>query len=368
MVDLVGQHLKIKSEIDSAIGEVINSGQFIKGPIVSSFENKLANYLNVKHVISCANGTDALQVALMAMDLEKGDEVILPAFTYPATIEVVALLNLTPVLVDVNLDSFNICIESLQQSISPKTKVIIPVHLFGQGADMNSILTIANEYGIKIIEDNAQALGASMMVDGYGNRKSGTIGDIGITSFFPTKNLGCLGDGGAIFTNDDKIAQKLRMICNHGQIKKYYHEIIGVNSRLDALQAAVLNIKLDYLDAYIETKKSTAKRYNEAFDSIDEIEIPYQVAYSDHTYHQYTIQVKDRDTLKEYLNKRGIPSIIYYPLSLHKQEAYKNLVKVLGSLSNSELLSQSVLSIPIHTELSQKEQNYIIDSIKTNHN
>lgn len=366
MVDLAGQYQKIKVEVNSAIQHVIDSAQFIKGPSVSSFENKLAEYLDVKHVISCANGTDALQVAMMALDLEEGDEIILPAFTYPATVEVVALLKLKPVLVDVDVDTFNISVDGIREAISDKTKVILPVHLYGQSAEMNSILEIAKQHKLKIIEDNAQALGTTMHLDSSKTVKTGTIGDIGTTSFFPTKNLGCYGDGGALFTNDDNLAQKIRMICNHGQEKKYYHKCIGVNSRLDTIQAAILEKKLIHLDEYIQTKKIIAKRYDTAFEQIENIVVPYNANYSTHTNHQYTIQVSrgNRDDLKEHLKSKGIPSVVYYPLPLHKQEAYKNIVKQSGSLINSEKMSQQVLSLPVHTELSSSQQDYIIDVVK----
>lgn len=367
MVDLVGQYKKIKSEIDASILDVVATGQFIKGPAVGAFEEALGEYLNVNHVISCANGTDALQVALMALDLEIGAEVILPAFTYPATVEVVALLKLKPVLVDVDIDTFNMSIESLKQAITEKTKVIIAVHLFGQSANMEEIMTIANANNIKVIEDNAQATGTSAKGVDALIAKTGTIGHIGTTSFFPTKNLGCYGDGGAIFTTNKELAERIRMICNHGQEKKYYHSIIGVNSRLDSIQAAILIAKLGYLDQHTEKKNAIALLYDNAFREMSLIEIPKRASYSSHSFHQYTIKVKDqkRDSLKKHLNMQGIPSMVYYPLPIHQQKAYASIVSQATALNNSETLSEQVLSLPIHTELDTKEQEYIIEHVKS---
>ena len=366
MVDLVAQYHHIKSEIDVAIQSVVDRGQFINGPAVKDFELSLAKYLDVKHVIGCANGTDALQVALMALNLDEGDEVILPAFTYPATVEVVALLKLKPILVDVQPGTFNLDINHLKSTITAKTKVIIPVHLFGQCADMESIISIADERGIKIIEDNAQALGSSFLFSDNVVKNSGTMGDLGTTSFFPTKNLGCFGDGGAIMTNDDELASKVRMICNHGQQKKYHHSIIGVNSRLDSIQAAVLNTKLVQLDHYISKRQNTADIYNSAFEEIDGLAIPKRPYYSTHTYHQYTLRVADhkREALKKHLNSKGIPSMVYYPLPIHKQIAYTEIVEYSGTLEQSEKLCMEVISLPMHTELTSADQEYIIDTIK----
>jgi len=366
MVDLVGQYHHIKSEIDAAIQSVVDRGHFINGPAVKDFELSLAKYLDVKHVIGCASGTDALQVALMALNLEEGDEVILPAFTYPATVEVVALLKLKPVLVDVQLETYNLDINHLNRTISNKTKVIIPVHLFGQCADMESIISIADEHGIIIIEDNAQALGSSFLFSDDVVNKSGTMGNLGTTSFFPTKNLGCFGDGGAIMTNDDELANKVRMICNHGQQKKYHHSIIGVNSRLDSIQAAVLNTKLVHLEHYISKRQNAADIYDIAFEEIDGLFIPKRSYWSTHTFHQYTLRVVDhkRDALKKLLDAKGIPSIIYYPLPIHKQIAYADIVAYSGILEQSEKLCKEVISLPIHTELTSADQEYIIDTIK----
>ena len=365
MVDLVGQYHNIKSEIDTAIQNVLDSAHFIKGPPVLSFEEKLAEYLEVKHVISCANGTDALQVALMALNLDEGDEVILPAFTYPATVEVVALLKLRPVLVDVDKDTFNISIPGITDAISEKTKVIVPVHLFGQCADLESIKNIAQKHNIKIIEDSAQSIGTTFTFSDGSKKKAGSIGDIGTTSFFPTKNLGCFGDGGAIFTDDDELAVRIRMICNHGQVKKYHHSIIGVNSRLDTIQAAVLETKLKHLDKYIQIKQDIALKYDEAFSQNDSILIPSRVINSTHSFHQYTIKVKDelRDPLKQYLYSKGIPSMVYYPLPIHEQEAYTAIVKQTGALENSKQLCKEVISLPIHTELKVANQKYIFNTI-----
>ena len=366
MVDLVAQYHHIKSEIDVAIQSVVDRGQFINGPAVKDFELSLAKYLDVKHVIGCANGTDALQVALMALNLDEGDEVILPAFTYPATVEVVALLKLKPILVDVQPGTFNLDINHLKSTITAKTKVIIPVHLFGQCADMESIISIADERGIKIIEDNAQALGSSFLFSDNVVKYSGTMGDLGTTSFFPTKNLGCFGDGGAIMTNDDDLASKVRMICNHGQQKKYHHSIIGVNSRLDSIQAAVLNTKLVQLDHYISKRQNTADIYDRAFEEIDGLAIPKRSYYSTHTFHQYTLRVADhkREALKKHLNSKGIPSMVYYPLPIHKQIAYTEIVEYSGTLEQSEKLCMEVISLPMHTELTSADQEYIIDTIK----
>ena len=367
MVDLVGQYHHIKNEIDAAIQSVVDRGHFINGPAVKDFEDSLAKYLDIKHVIGCANGTDALQVALMALDLKTGDEVILPAFTYPATVEVVALLKLKPVLVDVQPGTFNLDIHHFKRSITTKTKAIIPVHLFGQCADMESIKSIADEQGIKIIEDTAQAIGSSFLFTDDIENKAGSMGDIGTISFFPTKNLGCFGDGGALMTNDDDLASKVRMICNHGQQKKYHHSIIGMNSRLDSIQAAILNTKLEHLDHYISKRQNAADIYDIAFEEIEGLAIPKRSYWSTHTFHQYTLRVADhkRDALKKHLYSNGIPSMVYYPLPIHKQIAYADIVSYSGTLEQSEKLCEEVISLPIHTELTSVEQDYIIDTIKS---
>ena len=366
MVDLKGQYLKIKDEIDNAISEVINSTAFINGQAVKDFSKNLANYLGVKNVIPCGNGTDALQIALMSLDLEPGDEVIVPAFTYVATAEVVGLLRLVPVLVDVDFETFNIQIENLEKALTPKTKAIVPVHLFGQCANMEEIMNFARKHNLYVIEDNAQAIGADYVFSDETVKKSGTIGDIGCTSFFPSKNLGCYGDGGAIFTNNDKLAEKIRMIANHGQKKKYYHSVIGVNSRLDSIQAAILNVKLKYLDEYGKARFNAAMYYSEQLAQIKELQVPQLSKFSTHVFHQYTLIVKNgkRDELKEYLNSQGIPANIYYPLPLNEQEAFKSICKTPLSLKNTYELCKSVLSLPMHTELTEEQQNFIVKKIK----
>jgi dTDP-4-amino-4,6-dideoxygalactose transaminase len=356
MVDLKGQYLRIKEEVDSAVLDVINSTRFIKGPVVKKFEENLAKYLGVKHVIGCANGTDALQVAMMALDLKPGDEVIVPAFTYVATAEVIALLGLTPVMVDVNLNDFNIMIEGLEDMITERTKAIVPVHLFGQSADMDSIIELAKKHNLHVIEDSAQSIGAS-----YKGQKSGTIGHIGCTSFFPSKNLGCMGDGGAIFTNDDDLAAKIRMLANHGQAKQYHHTKIGVNSRLDAIQAAILDVKLNYLDEYAAARQEAASRYDTLLKD-SEFEIPYRNPDSDHVFHQYTLKSTRRDEIRAGLTEKGIPHNVYYPIPLYKQKAFEKYSTGIN-LENTEQLCQSVLSLPMHTELTAQQQEYIVNQL-----
>ena len=362
-INLKSQYLEIEDEIKTAIESVIQASDFINGSKVSSFEHALEEYLSIKHAIGCASGTDALQVALMALDLNDGDEVIVPSFTYAAAIEVILLLRLTPVLVDVSLDTFTINCDEIVKAITTKTKVIMPVHLYGLACDMDSIMKIAEEHNLTVIEDNAQAIGTDVIYKGS-KRKTGTIGNVGCTSFFPTKNLGCYGDGGAITTNNTILADKIRMICNHGQTKKYYHQMVGVNSRLDTLQAAILEVKLKHLERWQSKKTDLAERYNEKLNSIPQIQIPQNVNYSSHVYHQYTLRVLDgrRDELKTYLDNQNISSTIYYPVPAHQQEAYKKLVKA-GEMSCSEQLASEVLSIPIHAELKFKDQDTIIDSI-----
>ncbi len=366
MVDLVGQYQKIKKEVDQSMQSVIDSARFINGPIVKEFENNLAQYLNVNHVISCANGTDALQIALMALDLKEGSEVIVPAFTYAATAEVIALLKLKPVMVDVDLKSFNTTLSLIEKAVTPKTKVILPVHLFGQCSDMEEIVEFAKQKDIFILEDNAQSIGAMYHFKNGSQKKAGTIGDIGTTSFFPSKNLGCFGDGGAIFTNNSELASKIRMICNHGQEKKYYHSIVGVNSRLDSLQAAVLNVKLNHLDSYIEKRQRVAAIYDDSFSQIEGVEIPYRQPNSSHSFHQYTLKIKGglRNDLKSILMDQQIPSMIYYPLPLYKQEAYSSTVNSNLSLENSEQLCLEVISLPIHTEMNAMDSNYVAQAVE----
>ncbi len=366
MVNLKGQYQKIKSEINDAIQNCLDNAAFINGPQVNEFGKALENYLGVKHVILCANGTDALQIALMSLDLKPGDEVIVPSFTYVATAEVIALLGLIPVMVDVIPDDFSIDLEQVKNSISSKTKAIVPVHLFGQCAGMEELLQIAKEHKLFVIEDTAQAIGAKYTFRNGTVLQAGTIGNIGTTSFFPSKNLGCYGDGGAIFTNDDELACKIKMIANHGQSKKYQHDIVGVNSRLDTLQAAILNIKLKYLDEYCKIRNEVAQYYDNNLREIEGITIPKRVLNSTHVFHQYTIKIADnkRDELKNFLFEKGIPSMVYYPIPLHFQKAYQNKNYPRGAFPVAEDLCNKVLSLPIHTELNEIELKHIINSIK----
>ena len=368
MVDLVGQYLKIKDEVDTQMQNVINTSQFIAGSKCKEFSANLAQYTGAEHCITCANGTDALQIALMALGLERGDEVIVPAFTYIATAEVIALLGLVPVLVDVEWDTFNIDPSKIGEAISPRTRAIVPVHLFGQCANMEQILQIARKHNLFVVEDNAQAMGANWkgLLDGRENPKSGTMGNIGCTSFFPSKNLGCFGDGGAMFTNDAALAGKLHCIANHGQKVKYHHSMVGCNSRLDTLQAAVLDVKLKSLDSYVASRQSAAAYYLENLSGMEGIELPVTAGYTTHSYHQFTIKVADgkRDALKEFLARRDIPSMVYYPLPLHHQEAYRDMAKIAGGLENSVELSGRVLSLPMHTELTEEQLHYICKGIK----
>lgn len=366
MVDLHGQYLKIKPEIDRGIQEVIDTCAFINGPQVKAFAKELEAYSGAKHVITCANGTDALQIALMALGLKPGDEVIVPAFTYVASAEVIGLLGLTPVMVDVDPKSFNVTAENIKAAITDKTKAIIPVHLFGQSCDMEPIMELAKEHNLYVIEDNAQAIGAVYTFSDGTKKHTATIGHIGCTSFFPSKNLGCYGDGGAIFTNDDELAETLRMIANHGQRVKYHHSVIGCNSRLDTVQAAVLRAKLPHLDEYCAARKAAADYYSAYLKGIDGIEVPEEIPSSTHVYHQYTLKVKNgkRDELKEFLASKGIPAMIYYPLPLQKQEAFKSITRAAQSLEIAQELADSVLSLPIHTELTHEEQDVIIGAVK----
>lgn len=365
MVDLQTQYRNIKDEVDAAILECVNSTWFIGGPNVQSFKEKLADYLDVKHVIPCANGTDALQIAMMALGLKPGDEVILPAFTYVATAEVIALLGLKPVMIDVEIDTFNIKIDEIEAAITPKTKAIVPVHLFGQVADMEAIMTIATKHNLYVVEDNAQAIGADYTFSDGIVQKAGTIGHIGCTSFYPSKNLGCYGDGGAIFTNDDALGKQLQKIANHGQDKRYYHDEVGVNSRLDAIQAAVLNIKLPLLDGYCERRNFAADYYDAAFANIDALIIPKRADNSTHVFHQYTLQVTNgqRDELGKYLKGKGISNMIYYPVPLYKQNAYNHYYSEGFELSNTEQLCDTVLSLPMHSEFTKEQLNYIVEAV-----
>lgn len=366
MVDLHSQYEKIKSEIDEAMSDVIKSTAFIKGAKVGEFANELASYLDVKHVIPCGNGTDALQIAIMSLGLKPSDEIICPDFTFIASAEVIGLLGYRPVFVDVDYDSFNVTAKNIEQTISIKTKAIIPVHLFGQAAPMEAILEIAKKYDLYIIEDTAQAIGADYIFSDERKQKLGTIGTIGCTSFFPSKNLGCYGDGGALFTNDDELAERLKMIANHGMKERYHHDILGVNSRLDTIQAAILSIKLKYLDQYEQARQQAAKRYDEAFEGIDDLLIPKKETFSTHVYHQYTLKVKGgkRDELKTFLEQNDIPAMIYYPVPLHKQKAFLPIARQGGTLNVSEMLAEQVLSLPMHTELDEEQQTYIINKVR----
>lgn len=366
MVDLRGQHEKIKDEIEAAIKEVIDSTAFINGARVNEFVRHLEGYTGVKHVIPCANGTDALQIALMTLGLRPGDEVIVPAFTYVASAEVIGLLGLTPVMVDVDSGSFNVTEENIKKALTPKTRAIIPVHLFGQSCDMEPILHFARENNLFVIEDNAQAIGAVYSFSNGEQRQTGTMGHIGCTSFFPSKNLGCYGDGGALMINDDMLAERARTIANHGQEVKYHHKVIGCNSRLDTLQAAILDVKLKYLDKYSEARRKAARYYTSQLENVKGIITPQEMSFSTHVYHQYTLKVQNglRDVLKKYLEEGGIPAMIYYPLPLQEQEAFKSISRVTGDLPVSRDLANSVLSVPMHTELTKEQQDIIINRIK----
>ena len=361
MVDLMGQYSKIKNEIDKNILSSINSGRFVNGPIVNEFSENLSKYLNVKNVIPCANGTDALQIAFMALDLKPGDEIICPSWTYIATAEAAAILGIKVVFCDVDLETFNTTADLIEPHISDNTKVIVPVHLYGQSCEMDSIIKLAKKYNLKIIEDNAQAIGCKYTFPNGDIKFTGTLGNIGTTSFYPSKNLGCYGDGGAIFTNDDSLAEKIRMIVNHGEKIKYHHEIVGCNSRLDSIQAEILNVKLKHLDCYNANRKIMAKNYNLAFSQIEELITPKVIANSEHVFHQYTLRVlnQKRDDFKSYLSDLGIPSMIYYPIPIHKQKPYTNN----QILQNTDILSNEVISLPIHTEVESSNQDFVIDKI-----
>jgi len=366
MVDLLGQYQKIKPEIDAALQAVIESTSFINGPAVKAFQENLAKYLQVKHVIACGNGTDALQLALMALDMKPGDEVITTSFTFIATAEVIALLKLTPVLVDVLPDTYNIDPEAIEKAITPKTKAIIPVHLFGQAADMQRLKAIAEKYQLFLIEDTAQALGADVYFPDNGKtKKVGTIGDIGCTSFFPSKNLGAFGDGGAIFTDNDVLGSKLQILANHGMKVRYYHDYVGINSRLDSMQAAILNVKLKYLDEYASARQKAAEFYNKAFAGCPQIITPVTARFTSHVFHQYTLVLKeaDREGLMKHLAENGIASAVYYPVPLHLQKAYRDTRYNEGDFPVTEFLSKSVLSLPIHTELTDAMQQEIADAV-----
>ena len=366
MVDLKSQYLGIKSDVDEAISKVINSTQFINGEEVKEFQKELAEYMGVKHVITCGNGTDALQIAMMALGLKPGDEVITPSFTYIATTEVIGLLGLKPVFVDCDSETFNVSPKAIEKAITKKTKAIVPVHLFGQSCDMKAIMQIANDHKLFVIEDNAQAIGC----DYHGFKevlKTGTIGNIGCTSFFPSKNLGCYGDGGAIMTNDDELAIELRMIANHGQSKKYYHDRVGCNSRLDNLQAAVLRIKLRELDDYILNRQKAASYYCEHLNDLNDITLPKQVEESNHVFHQFTMKLSDkvnREEFMSFLKNKAIPSMIYYPIPAHQQKMFADIPVSCGDMKTTDWLCSRVMSLPMHTEMSKFQLDYIINNIK----
>ena len=366
MVDLNGQYRKIRWQVNREIKKVIKSSSFINGPIVKEFQKNLQEYLNVRHVIPCANGTDALQIALMALDLKKGDEIITTNFSFASTIEVILLLGLKPVIVDIDPKTFNIDPSLIENKITERTKVIIPVHLFGQSCRIEEIIEIANKNNLQVIEDNAQALGSQYKFSNSEKQMTGTIGDIGTTSFFPSKNLGCYGDGGAIFTNSDNLAYKMRGIVNHGMYERYYHDEIGVNSRLDSMQAAILNVKLKYLDKYNKSRQQSAHLYNQAFEKVDKIQTPFVESNIDsHVYHQYTLKVPSefRDSLAEHLSKNNIPFGIYYPLGFHEQKAYKQEFFSDKDFPVTNKIKDQVISLPMHTELSRKQINHITNTI-----
>jgi len=366
MVDLKGQYEEIKDTVNSSVLEVIDSTAFINGPKVHEFQKNLENYLGVKHVIPCANGTDALQIAMMGLGLKAGDEVITADFTFAATVEVIALLGLTPVLVDVEPDTFNIDIDAIKKAITRNTKAIVPVHLFGQCANMDAIMEIAKEYDLYVIEDNAQAIGATYTSANEKKQKAGTIGHVASTSFFPSKNLGCYGDGGAIFTNDDDLAHTIRGIVNHGMYRRYYHDVVGVNSRLDSIQAVVLNTKLPKLDAYNNRRKDAAKKYDEAFNGVENIVTPFRNGGDDnHVFHQYTLKITNgkRDALVEHLNNKEIPCGVYYPVPLHSQKAYQDSRYNEADFTVTNQLIKEVISLPMHTELDDDQITFITNTI-----
>ncbi|MBK9058896.1 MAG: DegT/DnrJ/EryC1/StrS family aminotransferase [Flavobacteriales bacterium] len=366
MVDLVGQYEKIKPEVDSALLDVIAGAAFINGPEVKAFEKELATYLGVKHVIPCGNGTDALQVAMMALGLKPGDEVITASFTFVATVEVLALLGLVPVFADVLPGTFNLDPADVARKVTPKTKAIVPVHLFGQSADMDAMLAIAREYKLHVVEDACQSIGSDHS-GANGKRKSGTIGDIGVTSFFPSKNLGCYGDGGALFTNDDELAHKIRRVCNHGSDERYYHEVVGVNSRLDSMQAAVLRSKLRHLNEYAKARNAAAAAYDSAFSGVEGISVPERSSFSTHVFHQYTLRIANerRDGLKKHLETAGVPAMVYYPVPCHLQNAYKSDRFPAGSLPVTETLTEEVISLPMSTELDNEQLSLITATVKS---
>ncbi len=365
MVDLRSQYLEIKTEIDNAIQNVIDSSSFVKSPVVKEFEIQLARYLKARNVIACGNCTDALQISLMALDLKPGEEIITPVFTFISTAEVISLLGFKPVPADVNPDTFNIDINDLEDVITDKTRAVIPVHLFGQCADMQKIIDITSQKNIHVVEDAAQAMGCEYYFKNNEKLKAGTIGNLGCTSFFPSKNLACFGDGGAVITNDDELAEKVRIIANHGMKVRYYYDMVGVNSRLDAIQAAILSVKLKYLDKYNLARQKAADFYDSAFKDVSDIIIPFRTGYSSHIFHQYTLRIKNaqRDELQKYLQLKGIPSMIYYPVPLHLQKAFAFLGYKEGDFPVAEELCKTVLSLPMHTELDEEQLNYITRTV-----
>lgn len=368
MVDLYGQYRKIQTEVDDAIRTVLHNTDFVRGTAVSEFETALAHFTHSKHVVTCANGTDALQLALMALDLQPGDEVITVPFTFVSTLEVIVLLGLKPVLVDVNPNTFVMDVEQLEAAITPKTKVVLPVHLFGQCADMERIMTIARNHNLYVVEDACQTIGAEVSFSDGTVRQAGTIGDVGCTSFFPSKNLGCFGDGGALFTQNDELAAKLRQLANHGMSQKYCYARVGLNSRLDTLQAAILQVKLRHLDEYIAARRTAAAQYNARLRHAGNLQTPATAPYSTHVYHQYTLRILDgsRDAHAEQLAAHDIPHAIYYPKPLHLQQAYQHLGYHEGDFPVSETLSKEVLSLPMHTELTDEQIQYIAEQLKIN--
>lgn len=365
MVDLQSQYKQLKKELDARVIGCIESGAFIQGPEVKAFEADLGKYLDDAHVIACANGTDALQIALMALELEPGDEVIVPSFTFVASVEVIALLGLKPIVVDVDPRTFLLKIEDIEASLSPRTKAIIPVHLFGQCVNMKALMAIAKNRDLYVIEDNAQSIGARCISTGDAKEMSGTIGHIGCTSFYPSKNLGCYGDGGAMISRDEHLAHKLKMLANHGMEKRYYHDAIGVNSRLDSVQAAILNVKLPHLDQWNQKRRAAADKYDQQLNSISNVLIPARVAWSEHVFHQYTIRVTDgrRDELQKYLAEHKIPSMIYYPVPMHEQAAFNKLVRRRVPLLQTEKVSKEVLSLPMHPDLGDDQIAYVCEHV-----
>lgn len=366
MVDLISQYEEIKPEVTAAVASIMDRAQFINGPDVHAFQEELENYLGARHVVPCANGTDALQISMMALGLKPGDEIITPSYTYIATTEVMGLLRLKPVFVDCDPKTFNISPDAIRKAITPNTKAIVPVHLYGQSCAMEEIMQIANEYNLFVIEDNAQAIGCDYTFADGTKKKTGTIGTIGCTSFFPSKNLGCYGDGGAICTNDDELATKLRMVANHGQSKRYYHDVVGCNSRLDTIQAAVLRIKLRRLDNYIANRNKAAEHYDNFFKKFDNVTTPYRHAESNHVFHQYTLQLEgvDRDGLVEFLSSKDIPAMIYYPVPAHQQKMFSELETECGDLTTTDWLTTRVVSLPMHTELTTEQLVFICSAVE----